>query len=35
MALPVASGLMAGFSLGCVYIYRTYFQNMIAEKSYT
>ena len=35
MHLPVASGLMAGFSLGCVYIYRTYFQNMSAEKSYT
>ena len=35
MHLPMASGLMAGFSLGCVYIYRTYFQNMSAEKSYT
>ncbi|MFH7808519.1 HPP family protein [Acinetobacter sp. BSP-153] len=35
MALPVASGLMASFSFGCVYVYRSYFQNMGIEKSYT
>ena len=29
MHLPMASGLMASFSLGCVYVYRTYFQNIV------
>lgn len=35
MALPVTSCLMASFSFGCVYVYRSYFQNMGIEKSYT
>jgi hypothetical protein len=35
MALPVASCLMASFSLGCVYVYRLYFQNIGVKQSYT
>lgn len=35
MHLPVASCLMASFSLGCVYLYRTYFQHIAIEKSYS
>lgn len=35
MHLPVASCLMASFSLGCVYLYRTYFQQIAIEKSYS
>lgn len=35
MHLPVASCLMVSFSLGCVYLYRTYFQHIAIEKSYS
>lgn len=35
IALPVASCLMASFSLGCVYVYRLYFQNIGVKQSYT
>jgi hypothetical protein len=35
MQLPSASCLMASFSLGCVYLYRTYFQHIAIEKSYS
>lgn len=35
MQLPIASCLMASFSLGYVYLYRTYFQHIAIEKSYS